>query len=185
MRAPCSVILSAVEDEELEPAPKKGVNPFIIGMFLIPWTLGTLFWLWEVVAWQAQSGWIQTEAKVVTAVVRHVNMTWTNECNRRNPEEVAIEYEYVVAGKKHRGNQYDYQYGGEHFCDIADAEARAKEVLSSGKVTAYYDPSDPSQAVQVVPDGTPLAIGGAVLLVVGAVLIPWFIRQRRRFRPPF
>lgn len=117
-------------------------NAFLCLLFLI--VGGTAFYYMTYRPLSAvldASDWKPIPCTIVSSAVQR------NERDKNDTFSVAIEYEYVFRGQRYRANRYD-------FVESASTN-RASQLLVvdqypvGKRVTAYVDPSDPTQAVLV------------------------------------
>jgi hypothetical protein len=84
-----------------------------------------------------------------------------------------VRYEYVVGGRTYTCDRVSF--GDHSSSDAARAQAIVKRYPKGRKVTAYYDPEDPSLAV--LERGTsgwtyaPLGMGLLLLVIGGSLLV--------------
>lgn len=127
--------------------------------------------LWASVHWASSPGWASTEGQVVNSSINRSTRTINRPGGRPDRTAVSysanIAYRYQVNGRDYTGHGIgdgvDWNYGSH------ESAAAALAPYLQGRVTVYYDPSDPSRAAldTNIFGIVPLVLGIPGLLLLG------------------
>ena len=162
-------------------APK--VPPGIVLVGFVPWAILAAWYGWHASSAVTQASWQETAATVTQVKVESVGAQVVKRCNNASDaHQTVVTYAYEVDGKRHESHRFDYEHEGDFSCSREESEARAREYERAGSVKAFYDPSNPADAVLAKPETWQLYLFGPLLLVAGVGIALLHARQRRIHR---
>ena len=118
---------------------------------------------------RASMKWTRTPARVLASSIEQRTSTDSEGSTSTNYHSVIV-YEYVANGQRYRSSRIGF--GGDiGYGDSARAQVIANQYPVGGLIDAYYDPSDPAEAVlNRKLGGSNMAVGCVVGLIVVVLL---------------
>ncbi len=168
-------------------APQRPIlRPVYVALALVGWAALVAWWTLTARSWFVQQRYVEVLATVDEVTYeRGARDRHTKECSTgdgRGTRSVLTTYSYEVGGRRYSSAAYDHRYVTEIFCTEDAAMARVAELESKRALTVFYDPDDPSVAVQKKEELSEVIFVHALLLALGGGLVWLYVRQRRVHR---
>lgn len=136
----------------------------IAGAALVAGALGIPYGLWGLTRSLQTADWVSTSGAIIESRIVPVA--------RRGPDEAALKYRYVVAGRPMLGDRIGYM----RFSTEAGARRLVDSLPVGAAVLVYYDPANPERSV-LQRGGTTTAL---IVLSVGlALIVGWRLALRQ------